>query len=188
MKMKNLPDKIYLNISANEEEVDYKELDGVTFSTEPIGVADCETENVAYVRQDTEEDRKKKAEYIDKARNIQQELFANGEVAYYLCDGRLVKSKIEDFVNQPTQGLLYDLNRDLATVCTAFPVEKVMNELATINVLKYLHQIVTDPDFCCGGCVHFQNEDADGSGVCDITDKVWYCDHTCGKCKKKNSD
>ena len=49
MKIKNLPKKIYLNICSNEDEVDYNELNGVTFSTEKIGVTDCNTENVPYV-------------------------------------------------------------------------------------------------------------------------------------------
>lgn len=49
MKIKNLPKKIYLNICSNEDEVDYNELNGVTFSTEKIGVTDCDTENVPYV-------------------------------------------------------------------------------------------------------------------------------------------
>ena len=31
------------------KEVDYNELDGVTFSTEKVGVTDCDTENVPYV-------------------------------------------------------------------------------------------------------------------------------------------
>lgn len=41
MKIKNLPKEIFLNISSNEDEVDYNELDGVTFSTEKIDVTDC---------------------------------------------------------------------------------------------------------------------------------------------------
>lgn len=49
MRIKNLPKKIYLNIFSNEDEVDYNELDGVTFSTEKVGVTDCGTENVPYV-------------------------------------------------------------------------------------------------------------------------------------------
>lgn len=49
MKIKNIPKKIYLNISSNEDEVDFNELDGVTFSTEKIGVTDCDTENIPYV-------------------------------------------------------------------------------------------------------------------------------------------
>ena len=49
MRIKNLPKKIYLNICSNEDEVDYNELNGVTYSTENVGVTDCDTENVPYV-------------------------------------------------------------------------------------------------------------------------------------------
>lgn len=49
MKVKNLPKKIYLNICSNEDEVDYNELNGVTFSKEKVDVTDCCTENVPYV-------------------------------------------------------------------------------------------------------------------------------------------
>ena len=49
MKIKNLPKKIYLNICSNEDEVDFNELDEVTFSTEKVGVTDCDTKNVTYV-------------------------------------------------------------------------------------------------------------------------------------------
>lgn len=49
MRIKNLPKKIYLNICSNEDEVDYNGLNGVTFSSEKIGVTDCNTENVPYV-------------------------------------------------------------------------------------------------------------------------------------------
>lgn len=185
MRIKNLPDKIFLNVSATEEEVDYNELSGVTFSTEPIGVTDGDTYNVEYVRKLSKGEKAKRAKDVADAQELQRKLFANGEVAYYLCDGRLAKSKIEEFVKQPLEGLLYDLNRDEATVCLTFPQVKVMNELATINVLKYLHRVATDPDFCCGGCVHFQNEDAEGKGICDVTDECRNCDYTCGKCKKK---
>lgn len=49
MRIKNLPKEIYLNICSNEDEVDYNELNGVTFSTEKVGVTDCGIENVPYV-------------------------------------------------------------------------------------------------------------------------------------------
>lgn len=49
MKVKNLPKKIYLNICSNEDEVDYNELNGVTFSTEKVDVTDCDIENVTYM-------------------------------------------------------------------------------------------------------------------------------------------
>jgi len=116
--------------------------------------------------------------------DMQRKAFEEGKVLYVTCEG-LMSAKIEDLISQDTDGLLYDLNRDTATVLAIFDEQKLMNELATINVLKYLHRIATDDDYCCGGCEHFQNEAADGFGVCGVDDKVQHCDHVCGKCKKK---
>ena len=72
---------------------------------------------------------------------MQRKAFNEGCVLYNTCDG-VAKAKLEDIVNQPTDGLLYDLNRDEATICTIFPPEKILNELATINVLRYIHGIL----------------------------------------------
>jgi len=69
----------------------------------------------------------------------QRKAFDEGCVLFNTCEG-VVKMKLKDIVNQPTDGLLYDLNRDEATVMTIFDEQKLMNELATINVLKYLHE------------------------------------------------
>jgi len=68
----------------------------------------------------------------------QRKAFEEGKVLYNTCEG-LMECKIEDLVNQNTDGLLYDLNRDTATVLTIFDEQKLMNELAMINVLKFLH-------------------------------------------------
>ena len=69
---------------------------------------------------------------------VQRKAFEEGCVLFNTCEG-VVKMKLENIVNQPTDGLLYDLNRDEATVTTIFDEQKLMNELATINVLKFLH-------------------------------------------------
>ena len=68
----------------------------------------------------------------------QRKAFDEGCVLFNTCEG-VVKMKLEDIVNQPTDGLLYDINRDEATVTTIFDEQKLMNELATINVFKFLH-------------------------------------------------
>lgn len=56
MKVKNLPKKLYLNICSNEDEVDYNELKGVTFSTEKVGVTDCYV-NAASLWHDLKEEK-----------------------------------------------------------------------------------------------------------------------------------
>lgn len=71
--------------------------------------------------------------------DMQRKSFEEGKVLFNTCEG-LKEAKIEDLVNQPTEGLLYDLNRDTATVLTIFDEQKLMNELAAINILKFLHK------------------------------------------------
>ena len=46
--------------------------------------------------------------------------------------------KIEEIVNQPVDGLLYDLNRDEATIMTFIDNEKWINDYACSMVIKYL--------------------------------------------------
>lgn len=71
--------------------------------------------------------------------DMQRKAFKEGKVLYNTCDG-LMKANIEDLVNQPVEGLLYDLNRDETTIGIIFDEKKQMNELATISVLKFLHK------------------------------------------------
>ena len=73
--------------------------------------------------------------------NKQNKAFQEGKVLFNTCKG-VIETSIEDLVKQDTDGLLYDLNRDTATVTTIFDENMLLNELATINVLKYLHSKV----------------------------------------------
>ena len=51
---------------------------------------------------------------IDK---IQSEA-KNGNIVYFAAPNTLATTKIENFIKQPTEGILYDLNRDRATCLT----------------------------------------------------------------------
>lgn len=110
--------------------------------------------------------------------------FAKGKVLYNTCEG-VMQADIADIVNQPTEGLLYDLNRDIATVATIFDEQKLLNEVATVNVLRYLHKLLTDDNCCCGGCKHFAYEVTDGTGICKLTDKGTYCGMVCVRFMKE---
>lgn len=50
----------------------------------------------------------------------------------------LVKHKLDDFVNQPIEGLLYDLNRDEATILTFIDDTKWVNDFACAKVIREL--------------------------------------------------
>ena len=64
----------------------------------------------------------------------------NGEIIFLTEEGASV-AKIEDIIKQPIDGLLYDLNRDYATLATMAKSSKSMrwvNDMALVNVLKYV--------------------------------------------------
>ncbi len=109
---------------------------------------------------------------------VQREAFKKGKVLYNTCMG-VVERNISDLLNQPTEGLLYDLNRDLATVSTIFEEEKLLNEIATVNVIQHLHRLLADDNCCCGSCKYFGYEITDGTGICALKDKTTYCGEVC---------
>ena len=46
---------------------------------------------------------------------------------------------IEDIIKQPTEGLLYDLNRDRATILTLIDDKKWVNDFACMLIINKLH-------------------------------------------------
>lgn len=46
--------------------------------------------------------------------------------------------KIDEFIKQPAEGLLYDLNRNEATILTFLPDPKWINDYASSQVIKAL--------------------------------------------------
>ena len=63
-----------------------------------------------------------------------------GKAVYYVSPDELAVSALEDLCNQPTDGILYDLNRDEASIL-AFASEDDpywVNNYATAQVIRYL--------------------------------------------------
>ena len=56
----------------------------------------------------------------------------------------LQKTKLSEIVEQPVEGLLYDLNRDPATILTFINEPKWVNDYACMQVVKFLHKKVED--------------------------------------------
>src|SRR3990167_815158 len=63
-----------------------------------------------------------------------------GIVVFNTIEG-LYEMKLEDIINQPTDGLLYDLNRDRATVLTWIEDQKWVNDFAVYQVIKKLKDV-----------------------------------------------
>jgi len=47
--------------------------------------------------------------------------------------------KFEDFIKQPLEGMLYDINRDTATILSSIDSPKWVNDFALIKLLEYYY-------------------------------------------------
>lgn len=63
--------------------------------------------------------------------------YKNGNIVLATSEGLQV-SKLCDLLNQPIDGLLYDLNRDEATVLTFIDDPKWVNDYAVCQVIRAL--------------------------------------------------
>ena len=65
------------------------------------------------------------------------EEYKKGNVVFAGIEGLLVMP-IKDFIKQPTEGILYDLNRSEAVVLTFLPDPKWVNDYAVAKVIAEL--------------------------------------------------
>lgn len=58
----------------------------------------------------------------------------------FLSTGGLMEAKMEDIVQQPSEGLLWDLNRDMATLlhCASEDNPCWVNDMALSNITEFL--------------------------------------------------
>lgn len=71
------------------------------------------------------------------------EEYKQGNIILMTFDGLKV-GKLEDFIKQPTELMLYDLNRDEATVLTFINDPKWVNDYAVSKVIKALKNRVEE--------------------------------------------
>lgn len=74
----------------------------------------------------------------EELREIVLDEMKRGFIVYKTIEG-LVKQPLSEFVKQPIEGQLYDLNRDMAT-CLAFIEEPFgVNNFASMVLLRYYY-------------------------------------------------
>lgn len=69
--------------------------------------------------------------------------------------------ELKEFIKQPSEGILYDLNRDLATLATLAKKSKSLkfvNDFASAYVIKYLHKELTNTNLKIENLTHAYNE------------------------------
>lgn len=65
------------------------------------------------------------------------EAYKEGYICYRTPEG-VMKQRIDDFVKQPLEGMLYDINRDKATILANLKDPKWINDFALTVLLEYL--------------------------------------------------
>lgn len=75
----------------------------------------------------------------EKFRDLVLKKAEEGKVVLMTFDG-LMEADLEKFIEQPTEGLLYDLNRDRATVLTFIEDPKWVNDFAVGLVIAKLKE------------------------------------------------
>lgn len=62
-----------------------------------------------------------------------------GKIVFHSIEG-LMEAKMEDIIQQPASGLLWDLNRDMATLLSRASEDNPcwVNDLALANITEYL--------------------------------------------------
>ena len=63
-----------------------------------------------------------------------------GKVVFMTIEG-LMEVDIDKFINQPIEGLLYDLNRDSATILSQLDNPKWVNDYAVMMVISRLKEL-----------------------------------------------
>ena len=62
----------------------------------------------------------------------------DGYVVFASIEG-LHKQKLEEFIKQPLEGMLYDINRNTATILTFLDDPKWVNDFALTKLLEYYY-------------------------------------------------
>ena len=80
-------------------------------------------------------------EQFEKHLKLLEDVVKKGGIFFMTCDG-IRSMKMEDFISQPADGILYDLNRDEATTITLAKGRhsdvRWVNDLAVAYVIKAL--------------------------------------------------
>lgn len=74
----------------------------------------------------------------EELKNLVLDEMKKGYIVFKTIEG-LHKQKIEDFVKQPIEGQLYDINRDLATCLAFIDTPFGVNNAASMVLLRYYY-------------------------------------------------
>ena len=102
-----------------------------------------ETGTESIIENKTEEQENALVKHARHELNLILEEAKNGFLVIAGFEG-LQKAKLSEIVKQPVEGLLYDLNRDPVTILTFINDPKWVNDYASMQVIRLLHNKVEE--------------------------------------------
>ena len=82
-------------------------------------------------------------EIIESIRDKVLAEWDKGNLVYADIEG-LKSIKLEEFIKQPLEGMLYDINRNTATILTFLEDPKWVNDFALTKLLEYYYNKCTE--------------------------------------------
>ena len=70
--------------------------------------------------------------------------YSKGNIVFWDCDDNLLTANLQDFMKQPVDGMLYDLNRSEEVILTFINDPKWVNDYAMCKIVRELYRLIEE--------------------------------------------
>lgn len=70
--------------------------------------------------------------------------YSKGNIVFWDCDDNLLTANLQDFMKQPVDGMLYDLNRSEEVILTFIDNPKWVNDYAMCKIVRELYKRIEE--------------------------------------------
>lgn len=121
-----------------EKEIEKEALIDMVYVARGSTLSDVEFVNNWLKLKSDKEDKIASNEETESLKDIVLEEYKKGNIAVFDCEGNLMTMPIKEFIKQPSEGMLYDLNRLESVVLIFINDPKWVNDYAVAKVIKAL--------------------------------------------------
>ena len=70
--------------------------------------------------------------------------YSKGNIVFWDCDDNLLTANLQDFMKQPVDGILYDLNRSEEVILTFIDNPRWVNDYAMCKIVRELYRRIEE--------------------------------------------
>ena len=70
--------------------------------------------------------------------------YSKGNIVFWDCDDNLLTANLQNFMKQPVDGMLYDLNRSEEVILTFIDNPKWVNDYAMCKIVRELYRLIEE--------------------------------------------